>query len=63
MKVGILLTVSMSCNLDRSRYFFVILTDLVEPVNEKEDKRFCYHYCKRVDGDPVRNLTDSTTII
>ena len=63
MKVGILLTASTSCNLDRSTYFFVILTDLVEPLNEKEDKRFCYHYCKSVDGDAVKNLTDSTTII
>ena len=63
MKVGILLTASISCNTDRSRYFFAILTDLVEPLNEKEDKRFCYHYCKRVDGDPVRNLTDGKTIV
>ena len=44
MKVGILLTESMSCNLDRSRYFFVTLTDLVETSATM--------YCKRADGDP-----------
>ena len=60
MKVGILLMASKSCNLDRSKYIFVILWNLK---TRKKIKGFANIHCKSADGDPVKNLTDGTTII